>query len=340
VKHASDGSIDRYKARLVLPGHLQRTRIDCNETYAPLADFTVIRDSLFGMAGPQMDVKCAFLNGNLGENICMSFPKSTPTLKVLYESCRKASTNDVVSKAYLGNVLTRFGMTECQSAPNPKAQCAELMAKHANSEAESSEMRCTPFRAAIGSRLYLSTRPRPDITLAVSILAKHSQDLSPIHRQGVKRVMRYLKGTMNNGLSYSEGESALTVHCDADSGTDDDDRGSRTGIVTFVGNNLISWTSRRQTTTSVSSCEAEYAAFFEAARETAWLRYLMCEIGECPGNVATTMFHDNQGSIAWAEGGMRRVKHVELKYRYTQDRFRGSRFVSNTCLVQITKQMD
>jgi hypothetical protein len=111
----------------------------------------------------------------------------------------------------------------------------------------------------------------------------------------------------------------LTVYCDADWGTDDDDRRSRTGIVTFVGNNLISWTSRRQATTSVSSCEAEYAALFEAARETAWLRNLMREIGECPGNVDTTVFHDNQGSIAWAEGGMRRVKHVELKYHYTQD---------------------
>jgi hypothetical protein len=222
-------------------------------------------------------------------------------------------------KTYLGNVLTRFGMTECKSAPNPMAHPAGLMAKRAPSEAERSEMRSTPFRAAIGSLLYLSTRTRPDITVAVSILAKHSQDPSPIHWQGVKRVMRYLKGTMNYGLSYSEGHSALTVYCDADWGTDDDDRRSRTGIVTFVGNNLISWTSRRQTTTSVSSCEAEYAALFEAARETAWLRNLMCEIGECPGNVATTVFHDNQGSIAWAEGGMRRVKHVELKYHYTQD---------------------
>jgi hypothetical protein len=52
VKHASGGSIDRYRARLVLLGHLQRTHTDCNETYALLADFTVIRDSLFGMAGP------------------------------------------------------------------------------------------------------------------------------------------------------------------------------------------------------------------------------------------------------------------------------------------------
>jgi hypothetical protein len=110
----------------------------------------------------------------------------------------------------------------------------------------------------------------------------------------------------------------LTVYCDADWGSDAEDRRIRTGIVTFVGNSLISWASRRQTTTSVSICEADYAALSEAARETAWLRSLMCDIGECPGKAMTTVFHDNQGSIAWAEGVMSRVKHVELKYHYAQ----------------------
>jgi hypothetical protein len=65
---------------------------------------------------------------------------------------------------------------------------------------------------------------------------------------------------MNHGLSYTERDSALTVYCDADWGTDSEDRRSRTGIITFVGNSLISRISRRQTTTSLSSCEAEYAA--------------------------------------------------------------------------------
>jgi hypothetical protein len=59
-------------------------------------------------------------------------------------------------KSYLGNVLTRSGMTECKSAPRPMAEAAEIMAKRVRSESERSEMRSTPFRAAIGSLLYLS----------------------------------------------------------------------------------------------------------------------------------------------------------------------------------------
>jgi hypothetical protein len=110
----------------------------------------------------------------------------------------------------------------------------------------------------------------------------------------------------------------LTVYCGADWGSDAEDHRRRTGIVTFLGNSLISWTSRRQTTASVSICEADYAALTGAARETAWLRSLMCEIGECPGKATITVFHDNQGSIAWAEGVTSRVKHVELKYLYAQ----------------------
>jgi Reverse transcriptase (RNA-dependent DNA polymerase) len=79
VKRGSDGSIDRYKARLVLLGHLQRADIDYNETYAPVAEFTVIRALLAKTASSewlvhQMDVKCAFLNGNVEEDIYMSLP--------------------------------------------------------------------------------------------------------------------------------------------------------------------------------------------------------------------------------------------------------------------------
>lgn len=180
-------------------------------------------------------------------------------------------------------------------------------------------MRTIPFRAAIGSLLYLSTRARPDIAAAVSILAKHSQDPSAIHWQAVKRIMRYLQGTKDHGLLYSEGDCSLTVYCVADWATDAEDRRSRTGIVTYVGEHLISWTSRRQATSSVPNCEAEYVVLFEAARERDWLGSLMCETQLCPGKVPTTIYRDNQGSISWAEGGMRRVKHVELRYHYTQD---------------------
>jgi hypothetical protein len=80
----------------------------------------------------------------------------------------------------------------------------------------------------------------------------------------------------------------------------------------------VSWTSRKQTTPAFSSCEAEYAALFEAGRDAVWIRGLLREIGQSPGKEPTLVYHVNQGSISWAEGGLRKVKHVELKYHFLQ----------------------
>ncbi len=68
----------------------------------------------------------------------------------------------------------------------------------------------------------------------------------------------------------------------------------------------------------MSSCEAKYVALSEGSRATVWMRELLCELAACPGKEPTIILHDNQRSISWAEGGLRRVKHVELKYHYTQ----------------------
>jgi hypothetical protein len=126
---------------------------------------------------------------------------------------------------------------------------------------------------------------------------------------------------MTQGLQYVAvpGEqNSLSIHCDADWGTDPEDRCSRTGVVRRLGGNVVSWTSRKKTTPAVSNCEAEYAALFEAGRDAVWIRGLLCEVGQCPDKVPTLIYHDNQGSISWAEGGLRKVKQVELKYHFMQ----------------------
>jgi hypothetical protein len=142
----------------------------------------------------------------------------------------------------------------------------------------------------------------------------------PCHWEGIKCILRYLKGTISKGLTYNGDESspALTIYCDADWATDPEDRHGRSGVVCFLGRNLVSWSSRKQSTPSGSSCEAEYVLLFEAGRDAVWIRSLMCELGLFPGSKPTQILHDNQGSIAWAEGGLRNEKHVELKYHHSQ----------------------
>jgi hypothetical protein len=124
---------------------------------------------------------------------------------------------------------------------------------------------------------------------------------------------------MSKGLTYNgeDPSPVLTIYCDADWATDPEDRHSRSGVVCFLGENLVSWSSRKQSTISVSSCEAEYVSLFETGRDAVWIRSLLCELGICPIRIPTQIMHDNQGSIAWAEGGLQKVKHVELKYHTT-----------------------
>ncbi len=168
--------------------------------------------------------------------------------------------------------------------------------------------------------MYLAVRTRPDIAVAVGILAKNSQEPRPTHWSAVKRILRYLKYTQDIGLllKTDNGDPTLRMFVDADWGSDTEHRCSRSGVLSLLGESVVAWKSRLQVAPSMSSCEAEYVALSEGSRETVWMRELLCELGACPGRQPTLILHDNQGSISWAEGGLRRVKHVELKYHYTQ----------------------
>jgi Reverse transcriptase (RNA-dependent DNA polymerase) len=223
---------------------------------------------------------------------------------------------------YVKSLLERFNMTEAKSFMSPMLPLTELMEKRKRSQEEETAMIGIPYREAIGALMYLSVRTRPDISVAVCILAKHVQEPRSLHWEAVKRILRYLKGTMEEGLilygAHAQDNLHLKIHADADWGTDPEDRQSRTGIVCQLGKNTIWWKSRKQTSVAVSSCEAEYMALFEASRDAVWLRNLLCEFELCQGMNPTIIYHDNQGSIHWArEGVIRKVKHVDLRYHFT-----------------------
>jgi hypothetical protein len=175
---------------------------------------------------------------------------------------RESSTVKLTQTSYVKGVLGRFGMLECKPAQTPMSDPVSLIIKQPRTEAEVIQMKSVPFREAIGSVLYLAVRTRPDIAVAVSILSKHVQEPRPAHWEGVKRILRYLKVSMTQGLRYEPvpgKQNSLSIHCDADWGAYPEDRRSRTGVVCRLGGNVVSWTSRKKTTPAVSSCEAGYS---------------------------------------------------------------------------------
>ena len=139
---------------------------------------------------------------------------------------------------------------------------------------------------------------------------------------GSKRAGVILRTVTIQGGIYgtTTSEFNLRIYADADWATNSEDRLSRSGSVSQLGDSTIWWKSRKQTSIAASSCEAEYMALFESAKDAIWLRNLLCEFGFCPGPAPTTIFHDNQGSIVWAkEDSLRKVKHVALRYHFTHN---------------------
>jgi hypothetical protein len=112
----------------------------------------------------------------------------------------------------------------------------------------------------------------------------------------------------------------LTGFTDLDWGSDIDDRKSTGGYIFQLGSNPITWSSKKQATTSLSSCEAEYRAAKEAGKEVIWLRHLLCELGFQQIS-ATTLYCDNQSAIQVASNPVfhAKTKHIEIDVHYIRD---------------------
>lgn len=133
----------------------------------------------------------------------------------------------------------------------------------------------TLYRSLAGALQYL-TFTRPDIAFAVQQICLFMHDPREAHVNALKRILRYIKGTISHGLRlYRSTTTDLIAYSDADWAGCPSTRRSTSGYCVYLGNNLISWSSKRQATVSRSSAEAEYRGVANAVSETTWLRSLL-----------------------------------------------------------------
>ncbi|PKU67051.1 Retrovirus-related Pol polyprotein from transposon TNT 1-94 [Dendrobium catenatum] len=135
--------------------------------------------------------------------------------------------------------------------------------------------------------------------------------------QALKRLLRYIKGTIQFGLPITQGDLHLRTYTDANWAADTSDRKSTTGYCTFLGPNLISWSVKKQNTVAKSSTEAEYRSLSSATSDILWLRRLVNEFHQ-PQAAPTTIFCDNTSAIALARNPVfhARTKHIEIDYHF------------------------
>jgi hypothetical protein len=143
------------------------------------------------------------------------------------------------------------------------------------------------------------------------------------HMVAVKQVLRYVAGTRTHGLYYTrreEGRARLTGFSDADMARDVDTRKSTTGIIFFLGGNIITWQSSKQKVVALSSCEAEYIAAATAACQGVWLARLVTDMaGVEPG--VPELKVDNQSAIALSKNPVHhdRSKHIDTRFHYIRE---------------------
>ncbi|XP_037807715.1 secreted RxLR effector protein 161-like [Lucilia sericata] len=177
-----------------------------------------------------------------------------------------------------------------------------------------------PYRELLGSLMYVMLCVRPDICYHVSYLGRFQQNPSEEHWQSLKRVLRYLKGTVKKKLIYTASDDNILVgYADADWASDTTDRKSISGYIFKVYGCTVSWSSKKQQTVATSSSEAEYVALSSAVSEAIWLRGILQDL-DILKNETITINEDNRGCICMANNvKSKRSKHIDIRHHFIRD---------------------
>jgi len=210
-------------------------------------------------------------------------------------------------RQYMLDILDRAGMAECKPCSTPVDTNPKLPADSAPVQDASD------YRSLAGALQWL-TFTGPDIAYVVQQICLHMHDPREPHLAALKRILCYVRGTLDLGLLLQPSSAAeLTIYSDADWAGCPDTRKSTSGYAVFLGSNLVSWSSKHQNTVSRSSAEAEY-------RAVAWLRQLLLEL-HAPRR-ASLVYCDNISTVYMSSNPVQhqRTKHIEIDLHFVRER--------------------
>lgn len=227
---------------------------------------------------------------------------------------REKRTISIDQRQYIETVLNRFGMENSNAVGAPM----DVNTKYSRDMTDSNENNGKfPYREAIGSLLFAAQVTRPDINFSVILLSRYSEEPKWAHWLAVKRIMRYLRGTIDMQLTYGTSRTNIVGYCDSDFAADIDDRKSTSGYVFIKNGAALSWQTKKQPIVAQSTAEAEFTALAFATKEAIWLRSLSAEI------LGTTdepiqMYCDNRGAVDLAHNNncSEKTKHIDVKLKF------------------------
>ncbi|GJT76688.1 retrovirus-related pol polyprotein from transposon TNT 1-94 [Tanacetum coccineum] len=297
-----------------------------------------------------MDVKTTFLNGPLKEEVYIAQPddfvdpdhpdkvyrlrKALYGLKQAPRAWYDELSNFLMSKGftkglqihqsprgifinqtkYALEILKKHGMEKCDTVGTLMATKSKLDADLSGKLVDQ-----TDYRSKIGSLMYL-TSSRLDIVQTVCYCARYQARPTEKHLKEVKRIFRYLRGTINMGLWYPEDSGfELTTFLDVDHAGCIDTRKSTYGGIQFLGDKLVSWMSKKQDYIVMSSAEAEYMALFVSCAQVIWMRTQLKDYGFNYNKIP--LYCDSQSAIAISCNPVQHscTKHIHTRYHFIKE---------------------
>ena len=216
---------------------------------------------------------------------------------------------------YAMEVLRRFEMEDCNAVRNPMVPGGKV-----DLDENGERIDETFYKQIIGSLMYITTT-RPDLQFAVSLLSRYMSKPTTLHLQAAKRVLRYLRGTMDYGIWYKRGGAGeLQVYTDSDFAGDIDSRKSTSGYVFLMDNAAVAWLSKKQPIVTLSTTEAEYVAASVCVCQAIWFKRILGELGY---NVDrnTVIYCDNTSTIKLSKNPVfhGRCKHKGVRFHFLRD---------------------
>jgi len=223
-------------------------------------------------------------------------------------------------RKYCLDLLHEYGLLSSKPVNTPLDMNAVITSKGINSDDHLIE-NVTEFQKIVGKLIYL-TNTRPDISYTVHVISRFMQAPRMSHFKLALRVLRYLKGVPGLGILIPKGNSlVLSAWSDADWGKCLDTRRSVTGYAIFLGKSLISWKSKKQTTVSKSSTEAEYRALSTTTCELLLILKIMREIG-IKNVLPISLYCDNRSAVLITANPVmhEKTKHIDIDAHLVRDK--------------------
>jgi len=205
----------------------------------------------------------------------------------------------ICQKQYVKTILEQHGMSNCNPARTPMATNIQLPVLTVP------EVDIAKYQRCIGSLMYQMVCTRPDIAFAVGVLSCHVASPGHIHMQAIKRVFCYLRGTSKYRLEFQTddtNDAPPIAYVDSDWARDRIDRKSILGYMLLFDGGVISWGSKKQSSVSLSTVEAEFIAALTAVKEVLWHQALLDSLGMTQSD-PTQVLINNQGALELIKSG-------------------------------------